>query len=201
MIFNTSSSTDVMVLSYSCQTWKCHLQARTLLSLHHLVKQRNPQKVYLQILLCLEKFLLRGNMWIPPKDLVVLHHQHLSALLQTQLHVLQACPRALQWVLLAQKNHLWTRMLRSIVYYIWLLLCMDIDRHLFLWSFVSQGHWQLLFLNQEFKLNPNAKSFTPSTSVRPPQPPASDGPYYYANNMPTAPLGPPMVSSYFFLSF
>ncbi|EEE56996.1 hypothetical protein OsJ_06742 [Oryza sativa Japonica Group] len=45
---------------------------------------------------------------------------------------------------------------------------------------------------KEFKLNPNAKSFTPSTSVRPPQPPASDGPYYYANNMPTAPLGPPM---------
>ncbi|XP_040376621.1 polyadenylate-binding protein-interacting protein 4-like [Oryza brachyantha] len=46
---------------------------------------------------------------------------------------------------------------------------------------------------KEFKLNPNAKSFTPSTSLRPPQPPpASDGPYYYANNMPTAPLGPPM---------
>uniref|UniRef100_A0A0D9VG10 LsmAD domain-containing protein n=1 Tax=Leersia perrieri TaxID=77586 RepID=A0A0D9VG10_9ORYZ len=46
---------------------------------------------------------------------------------------------------------------------------------------------------KEFKLNPNAKSFTPSTSLRPPQPPASDGAYYYANNMPTAaPLAPPM---------
>ncbi|KAF0934853.1 hypothetical protein E2562_028857 [Oryza meyeriana var. granulata] len=45
---------------------------------------------------------------------------------------------------------------------------------------------------KEFKLNPNAKSFTPSTSLRPPQPSTSDGPYYYANNMPTAPLGPAM---------
>uniref|UniRef100_A0A0A8Y0T2 LsmAD domain-containing protein n=1 Tax=Arundo donax TaxID=35708 RepID=A0A0A8Y0T2_ARUDO len=43
---------------------------------------------------------------------------------------------------------------------------------------------------KEFKLNPNAKSFTPSVSVRPPTPPASDGSYYYPNNMPTAPLGP-----------
>ncbi|KAL5208013.1 hypothetical protein ABZP36_032448 [Zizania latifolia] len=42
---------------------------------------------------------------------------------------------------------------------------------------------------KEFRLNPNAKSFTP-TSLRPPHPPASDGAYYYPNNMPTAPLGP-----------
>ncbi|CAL4969371.1 unnamed protein product [Urochloa decumbens] len=43
---------------------------------------------------------------------------------------------------------------------------------------------------KEFKLNPNAKSFTPSTSLRPPHPPASDASYYYPNNMPAAPLGP-----------
>ncbi|GJM85020.1 hypothetical protein PR202_ga00748 [Eleusine coracana subsp. coracana] len=43
---------------------------------------------------------------------------------------------------------------------------------------------------KEFKLNPNAKSFTPSVSMRPPHPPASDGSYYYPNNMPTSPLGP-----------
>ncbi|XP_062219067.1 polyadenylate-binding protein-interacting protein 4-like isoform X2 [Phragmites australis] len=43
---------------------------------------------------------------------------------------------------------------------------------------------------KEFKLNPNAKSFTPSVSLRPPHSPASDGSYYYPNNMPTAPLGP-----------
>jgi len=57
-------------------------------------------------------------------------------------------------------------------------------------------HWQTInnsdsyFFNQEFKLNPNAKSFTPSASLRPPPPPASDASYYYPNNMPTAPLGP-----------
>ncbi|KAL6634333.1 hypothetical protein ACP70R_027004 [Stipagrostis hirtigluma subsp. patula] len=45
---------------------------------------------------------------------------------------------------------------------------------------------------KEFKLNPNAKSFTPSASLRSPQAhsPASDGSYYYPNNMPAAPLGP-----------
>ncbi|XP_062223310.1 polyadenylate-binding protein-interacting protein 4-like [Phragmites australis] len=43
---------------------------------------------------------------------------------------------------------------------------------------------------KEFKLNPNAKSFTPSPPLRPLHPPVSDGSYYYANNMPTAPLGP-----------
>lgn len=36
--------------------------------------------------------------------------------------------------------------------------------------------------NQEFKLNPNAKSFTPSTSARP-QAEVSDGPFYYPNNV------------------
>jgi len=46
------------------------------------------------------------------------------------------------------------------------------------------------FFNQEFKLNPNAKSFTPSASLRPPHPTSSDASYYYPNNMPAAPLGP-----------
>nr|CAB3478213.1 unnamed protein product [Digitaria exilis] len=41
--------------------------------------------------------------------------------------------------------------------------------------------------NNEFKLNPNAKSFIPSASLRPLHPPLS---YYYPNNMPAAPLGP-----------
>jgi hypothetical protein len=43
---------------------------------------------------------------------------------------------------------------------------------------------------KEFRLNPNAKSFTPSVPVRPSHPPASDGSYYYPNNIPTSPLGP-----------
>uniref|UniRef100_A0A804P1Y5 Sm domain-containing protein n=1 Tax=Zea mays TaxID=4577 RepID=A0A804P1Y5_MAIZE len=42
----------------------------------------------------------------------------------------------------------------------------------------------------EFKLNPNAKSFTPSASLRPPHPASSDASYYYTNNIPAAPLGP-----------
>lgn len=39
---------------------------------------------------------------------------------------------------------------------------------------------------QEFKLNPNAKSFTPSSSFRP-QVPASEGSFYYANNVSAVP--------------
>ncbi|XP_039125280.1 polyadenylate-binding protein-interacting protein 3-like [Dioscorea cayenensis subsp. rotundata] len=39
---------------------------------------------------------------------------------------------------------------------------------------------------KEFKLNPNAKSFTPSSSFRP-QVPASEGSFYYANNVSAVP--------------
>lgn len=49
-------------------------------------------------------------------------------------------------------------------------------------------------MKQEFKLNPNAKSFTPSPSLRP-HAPVPDGSFYYASNfsavqpMPSLPVG------------
>ncbi|XP_072970705.1 polyadenylate-binding protein-interacting protein 3-like [Typha angustifolia] len=42
---------------------------------------------------------------------------------------------------------------------------------------------------KEFKLNPNAKSFTPSASFRPPAP-VSDGSLYYTSNIPSVPHMP-----------
>ena len=56
------------------------------------------------------------------------------------------------------------------------------------------------FPYQEFKLNPNAKSFTPLTSPRPHHPPAPDATYYYPNNMGATGPGLPVgmgVSFYF----
>ena len=165
------------------QIWKGHLQGRVHLSLHLLAKETSYQ-----ILLYPANFLRRLNMWILLKDLVVLHHQHPSVLLRTQLRSLQACHQALRWDLLAQTNRVWTQMLRSGCDED---MCIIFGHAFLLWYLIAhlcQEHWELLFVDQEFKLNPNAKSFTPVTSpLRPPHPPAPDATYYYPNSMPTNP--------------
>lgn len=44
-----------------------------------------------------------------------------------------------------------------------------------------------MYLYQEFKLNPNAKSFTPNPTTIRPVSPVSDGSYYYQANVPAVP--------------